>query len=156
MRAISNEKQNGDRDNFTYLKENNPTIDICLNCKKKKCVGTCELMRPVTKRSENGGQYIIKRSYVTQKGIEKTSYVHHIRKNWVNGVKSVMFAKKYTLDEAKKAIEECKAVSRDIVRYEIVKRSEEFEKYVKENHKTKRRTPDYRVDCNGNILGRRG
>lgn len=143
-------------DNFTYFKETNPTIDICLNCKKEKCIGHCELIRPVTKRSETGGQYIIKRSYVTQKGIEKTSYVHHIRKNWVNGVKSVMFAKKYTLDEAKKAIEECKAVSRDIVKYVILKRSEEFEKISKENHKTKRRTPDYRTDCNGNILGRRG
>jgi hypothetical protein len=143
-------------DNFTYFKETNPTIDICLNCKKKNCVGHCELIRPVTKRSETGGQYIIKRSYVTQKGIEKTSYVHHIKAKHVNGVTSIMFAKKYTLDEAKKAVEECRAVSRDIVRYEIVKRSEEFEKISKENRKTKRRTPDYRVDCNGNILGRRG
>jgi hypothetical protein len=155
VRAISNEKQNGDRDNFTYFKETNPTIDVCLNCTKEDCIGHCELMRTVTKRSERGGQYIIKRSFVTAKGLEKATYVHHIGDKHVNGVKSIMFAKKYTLDEAKKAVEECKAVSRDIVKYIILKRSEEFEKISKENRKTKRRVPDFRVDANGNIIGKR-
>ena len=144
-----------DRENFTYYRETNPTIDVCLNCTKEDCIGHCELMRTVTKRSERGGQYIIKRSFVTAKGFEKATYVHHIGDKHVNGVKSIMFAKKYTLDEAKKAVEECKSVSKDTVVFKILKRSEEIEKISRENQKSRRKFGGVVVDSDGNVLGRR-
>ena len=152
------------RDNYTYDKENNPEIDICLSCTLKTCRGKCDKIkiskrtRARTKMQEK--KYIIRRRYTTAEGFEKTSYFQCIyklknrKKPTLKCGVEIFHAKKFTYEEAEEAVKQCKELTGDKVTYEIILRSEEIEKIGKENRKTKRRAPAFRVDSNGNILGK--
>ena len=150
-------------DNYCYDRENNPEIDICLTCTEKKCTGKCNKVKIINRKSRakmTEKKYIIKRRYTTAGGIEKTSYFHCIykrgekKKDYLKCGTDIFHAKKLSYEEAVEAVKECKELTGDKVTYEIILRSEEIEKIGKENRKTKRRAPAFRVDSNGNILGK--
>lgn len=150
------------RDNYTYDKENNPEIDMCLNCKMKKCSGNCSKVGKFKSNVDRAKKlYIIKRRYTTAGGIEKYGYLHGLHKRkggsseMINCVTEIFNAKKLTKEEAIETLARCKELSPSKITYEILLRSEEIEKTGTKNRKTKRRVPDFRVDANGNIVGKR-
>lgn len=134
----------------TYLKENNPEIDICLNCTKEKCTGNCELMK-----KEVVKEYIVKRLYVTAKNELKVSYISHaggVRKP-VTSSANIFKAQTRTYEGAELLLEQVKRRCKAGTHFEIVKRSEELERISKDKHKQIKKRDYILVDCNGNRLG---
>ena len=92
----------------TYLKENNPEIDICLNCTREKCTGDCELMK-----KEVVKEYIVKRIYLTAKNELKVSYISHaggVRRP-VTSSTDIFKARMRTYEGAKLLLEQVKTQS---------------------------------------------
>lgn len=136
----------------TYLKENNPEIDICLNCTREKCRGSCKLMEEKVVK-----EYIVKRSYVTAKNELKVSYISHaggVRKP-VTSTTNIFMARLRTLEGAELLLEQVKRRCKTGTHLEIVKRSEELERIAKDKHRKIKKSDCMLIDANGNRLGSR-
>lgn len=134
-------------DSFLYLKTENPQIEKCLNCTRKKCNGTCEHM--VTPK-----EYVIKRTWKTSKGETRESYLRAMNKdNVLYWTKDIHQALKRTHKGAENKLKEVKTYTKEGV-FEVVKYDEECKKIGKEQRKTYRGVCRHYVDANGNILGK--
>lgn len=146
LRSKGGENVSEYSDCFSYRKEDNPTINICLNCTKEKCRGTCNKVR-----GDVGKEYVVKRSYTTLKNVTKTSYIAQVSvERGVTSTTNIFKARLRTYEGARLLMHRAKThITDEKVHFEVVKRSDELEKIAKE----KRKTGGHFVDANGNRLG---
>ena len=130
----------------SYLRTENPTIDVCLNCTREDCSGVCEAV-------EIPKNFIVRRTHTTSSGITKTSYVTSVSKGVVHTGGNVFKALRRSEKGAESLLETVKKLSK-IGSFEIIKRGDEIERLAKEKYKTHRSRSRMYVDACGNRLGR--
>ena len=132
----------------TALRSENSQIDVCLNCRRPTCrFGVCDDIRRCTK------DYVLKKTYVTQKGIEKQSYVIRVTdKDGVHTSTNLFDAMRRTKAGAEELLTKAKRLLKKNAKLEVVKIDEESKKVFSEQRKTKR-TGYIHTDSDGNRLG---
>ena len=130
------------------LRSENPQMDVCLNCRRPTCrFGVCDDIRRQPK------DYVLKKTYVTQKGIEKQSYVIRVTdKGGVHTSTNLFDAMRRTKAGAEELLMQAKKLLKKNAKLEVVKIDEESKKIFSEQRKTKR-TGYVHTDSNGNRLG---
>lgn len=95
-----------------------PTVEVCLNCKQLWCSGEYEKVR---NPNDDGIRWIIQRKFSPIKGTEKVGYVHYISKNRVVSYQDKRRARQYkSPEDARKAVEKALAISSRNKIYTIV------------------------------------
>lgn len=106
-------------DENLWLKTEDVTIDICLNCTELFCEGECEKVRPI----KEAKKYIIKRQEPTSQGL-KISYAYY-REGAIKTRSNVLKARQFcTKAEAQKVINTIAESIRD--QYSVVERENEL------------------------------
>lgn len=96
-------------------------IDICLNCTKAFCTGTCKLIQ------DEINIWCIKKTRTLKNGEIKKSYIYNIKGKVVNSRTDVNKAKKFSVADAKRAIKKLRKIAKTSD-FEIVRWSDEIEK----------------------------
>lgn len=98
-------------------------IDICLNCTKPRCVGTCKLVSDKELK-----MWIIKRTTTLKNSVQRTSYIACLRGNKIiNSGTNIFRAKRFTMADAKKIAKKLQSCAKENVKFEIVERNVEIE-----------------------------
>lgn len=105
------------QDCFSHDKETNPSIEICLNCTRPKCNGSCEL---ITKQK---GDYIIQHTYTKKNGDKNINYVVYVNPNKksITTTRYIESAKRYTEQGVKDALALIKNKSGPQSTFEVIK-----------------------------------
>ena len=96
-------------------------IDICLNCTKTFCVGTCKLIQ------DEINIWCIKKTRTLKNGEIKESYITHVKGKIVGSRKDVNRAKMFSLADAKRTVKKLMNLQKTSD-FDIVKWSDEVEK----------------------------
>ena len=102
-------------DCFSHDKETNPSINICLNCKKAVCRGTCELV------TQNKREYVIRRIFLSKKGEMKISYITHVGPKYICTSQDIEKARRFTQQAAKELIPSIKLKAGPQSKFDAVK-----------------------------------
>ncbi len=111
-------------DCFSHNKEENPTIDICLNCTKKKCTGECNKVRSDKQEDK---VFVLKQTRTLSNGTVKCSYIRTItNKGDIQSLSSVKNVTPKTYSKVYRLKEKVEKFIRTNILLEIVRKDDEI------------------------------